>query len=139
MNTQIAAAVERLKAHDEWNISNSDVSPYEDNGTFHLDDLLVLCDAVLPEFDATLVDEAWLKSTCGRTGDCKDSPSEFYDDYLLPNQDRNQIYIRVCYASQQVPQSILIFAGHVRLAKNPTRGQVRTLCRALSIPLKEPQ
>lgn len=106
-----------------------------------LDEMLI-CDAVLPEFDETPVDEAWLRSICGSYEYDNDNSVAFY----LVRQLSGDNLLSLCVSNSSGRFSCSL----AKLCDGPmkdspwidlevvgTRGELLSLCRALGIQLGE--
>lgn len=82
-------------------------------------------DAMLAEFDETPVDEAWLHDSF-QCDTCTSSSEAFSSRWKGAS---------LVFYKDDGRWPLLVF--NCSNIKNPTRGQLRTLCRALGIQLKE--
>jgi hypothetical protein len=79
MDGELAAAVERLKAMRKASDEHDGGYPATDEGRWQsMHDHTVIANAVLPEFDETPVDKAWLRSICGSYEYDNDNSVAFY-------------------------------------------------------------
>jgi hypothetical protein len=116
--SDVRAAAERLRTY--WNV-NPDEREFSDGEVVHLylEDLRVTSEAYLAEHDETPIDEEWLKSL-GKTG-------RVFLDYA----DEDGWFFAIAADDHGIH-----CAGLEKTFK--TRSDVRRLCTALGIQLKEP-
>lgn len=137
---ELAAAVERLRNDKGCNYSFP-IAHWEHGNAIDQARKIVV-DAVLPEFDETPVDEAWLRSICGSYEYDNDNSVAFY----LVRQLSGDNLLSLCVSNSSGRFSCSL----AKLCDGPmkdspwidlevvgTRGELLSLCRALGIQLGE--
>lgn len=148
MSDELRAAAERWRQRQTDDGCETDDDYHEPTSDF--EDNHTLANWAAPLLDPTPIDEAWLRA-CGWKQWPDDSEFAEYDLYL-PMADEiswecrlayqsNGIYaLRMCAEEVHaglVSESVELFGSRNRKVV-VTRGQLRLLCLALGIPLKEP-